>query len=168
MLNLAGKTLERKVGSVSVLLLLSTLITIAMLLSTYNTQWYPPDDGAFALFAERILQGEILNLDIHSVHAGYISFLNAALLYIFGNDMASLRIFLVLLSIVQSVIIFKLFEPAGFYRAFTAAIVISSLSFVQYSTVAPSWYVLFMLISLIYYLQKTSKLARYRLFPPFI
>lgn len=163
MRNITEKFLEKKVGSISVLLILSTLITIAMLLSTYNTQWYSPDDGAFALFGERILQGEILNLDFHSVHAGYINFLNAALLYIFGNNIASLRIFLVILSIIQSVIMFKLFKPLGLYRSFTAAIVISSLSFVQYSTVAPSWYVLFMLISLIYYLQNVSELTRYRM-----
>ena len=74
----------------------SLFLSAALLYAFYDHTWSLLDDGAYAHVAERILTGEILNLDVHDVHAGYINFINTASLSLFGNQMVSLRMPLVI------------------------------------------------------------------------
>src|SRR5262245_60621738 len=56
----------------------------------HNRFWWPPDDGASAYVASRLLAGDVLNVDIRDVHPGYVHFIHAAALKIFGEDIVSL------------------------------------------------------------------------------
>lgn len=127
----------------------SMFFSSAVLFYFYNHYWYPPDDGAYAHVADRILAGDVLNLDVHDVHMGYINFLHAGALSLFGNDMASLRIPLVILGVIQSAIIFALLKPKGLGVALIAVATITSLSFVQYLNPTANWYALFLTLLLI-------------------
>ena len=62
------------------LALVAMLVTSCLLYAFYDRFWYPPDEGNYAHVAERILDGEILNLQVQDIHPGYISFVNAAAL----------------------------------------------------------------------------------------
>ena len=59
----------------------STLI----LFHFHDRSWWPPDEGAYAHVAERILAGEVLNLTIQDIHAGYINFAKPLAFAKFGD-----------------------------------------------------------------------------------
>ena len=67
------------------------LATVFLLGTYYDRFWYPPDEGNYAHVAQRVLAGETLNLQVQDVHPGYINFVNAAALGVFGIDLVSLR-----------------------------------------------------------------------------
>ena len=77
----------------------------------HNRFWWPPDEGAYAHVAARILDGEVLNLDVQDIHAGYINFANALWLWLFGLDLVSLRYPLAAMGFVQACIIYRILLP---------------------------------------------------------
>ncbi len=89
------------------------LATSCLLYSFYDRFWYPPDEGNYAHVAQRILSGETLNLQVQDVHPGYITFVNAAALRLFGVDLVSMRYPLVLAGLVQAAVLFSVFPRAG-------------------------------------------------------
>src|SRR6478609_1594885 len=72
----------------------------------HDRQWNPYDDGTYLHVADRIVHGEILNRDVQDMHAGYINFVNASALRLFGNDAVSLRYPLVLMGIANAAMAF--------------------------------------------------------------
>ena len=52
-----------------------SVITFAVVVVGYfhDRTWCPPDDGAYAHVAERILQDEVLHRDVQDVHPGYVA-----------------------------------------------------------------------------------------------
>ena len=86
-------------------LLVTLILTTAILLHFYDRFWYPPDEGVYAHAAERVLNGEILNLDIQDIHFGYITQINATALHLFGHNLVSLRYPLVLIGLLQATLI---------------------------------------------------------------
>ncbi|MCF8473165.1 MAG: glycosyltransferase family 39 protein [Emcibacter sp.] len=141
----------------------SISVTLTLLLHYYNHFWYPPDDGAYAHVADRILAGDILNWDVHDIHMGYINFINALSLKIFGAEMVSLRIPLVILGVVQSLILFRIFQPKGLITAFMASVIITAFSFIQFLNPTANWYGLFLTISVIYCLDWRPAQPSYRI-----
>jgi hypothetical protein len=105
--------------------------------------WWPPDDGAYAYVAWRLLNGDVLNGDIQDIHAGYVHFIHAAALKIFGEDMLSLRYPLALLTVLQAAIVYRLLLSKGVLAAFSGAMAAGSLTFVQFVNPSANWYVLF-------------------------
>ena len=85
------------------------LASVRLLYGYYDRFWYPPDEGNYAHVAQRILEGETLNLQVQDVHPGYINFVNAAALRLFGADLISLRYPLVLVGLIQAVALFLIF-----------------------------------------------------------
>ena len=57
---------------------LAVASSLLLLLHFHDRFWWPPDEGNFAHVAERILDGEVLHVDVQDVHAGHINFVNAA------------------------------------------------------------------------------------------
>ena len=139
------------------------VFSLSVLLYFYNQFWYPPDDGAYAHVADRILSGEVLNLDIHDVHMGYINFLHAIALKLFGYDMASLRIPLVIFGVLQTGLIFALLKSQGRVVAFIGAVTIASLSFIQFLNPTANWYGLFLTILVIFSLEKIPESYKFRM-----
>lgn len=121
----------------------------AILFYFHDRFWWPPDDGAYAHVAERILAGEVLNRDVQDVHAGYVNFANAAAFAVFGLDLASLRYPLAFLTLLQSALLFALFVPLGAIRAAVAALAMASLSFVQFLNPTAHWYSLFLFVAIL-------------------
>ncbi|MEZ5759074.1 MAG: hypothetical protein R3D86_12710 [Emcibacteraceae bacterium] len=138
------------------------VFSFSVLLHFYNHYWYPPDDGAYAHVADRILSGEILNLDIHDVHFGYINFINAAAFALFGNEMVSMRIPIVIMGLIQAALIFWLLNPKGPVVALCGVLVLSSLSFIQYLNPTANWYGLFLTILTIVAFQKIPENYKYK------
>ncbi|MBT5074822.1 MAG: hypothetical protein HOM63_13975 [Kordiimonadaceae bacterium] len=147
----------------SLAFLASMLFSIITLYIYYDQYWYPPDDGAYAHVADRILSGDVLNRDVHDVHMGYINFINAAALKIFGNQMVSMRIPLVLTGIIQAALLFKLFSPKGYIRGSLAVLSITSLSYIQFANPTANWYGLFLTIVIISWLEWVSPSHRARI-----
>src|SRR3954452_2224624 len=85
-------------------------VASGLLFSFYNSFWYPPDEGNYAHVAQRVMQGEILNLDVQDVHPGYIMFLHAGALRVFGLDLLSLRYPLVAAELLQAVALLVVFR----------------------------------------------------------
>lgn len=119
---------------------ISTCISVAF----YDRFWYPPDDGAYAHVASRILRGEVLHRAIQDVHAGYINFANAAALALFGMDLSSLRIPLAVLNVLEALIAYFVLQRGGPWLALAGGVAVSSLSFVQFLNPTAHWYCLFL------------------------
>jgi hypothetical protein len=125
--------------------------------------WWPPDDGAYAHVAARILNGDVLNRDVQDIHAGYINFANALWLWLFGPDLVSLRYPLAVMAVVQSCILFRMLLPMGLSPAFAGSIAMTSLSVVQFLNPTAHWYALFIFVLIVWALASMDKEARGRL-----
>lgn len=134
-----------------------------MLWFFHNRFWWPPDEGLIAHIAERIAQGEILSKDVQLYHAGYIYLVNAAAFKLFGFDLLSLRYPLVLISLIQSILVFSLFRPKGFFVAIVSSVLPTALGVLQYLNPNQHWYCLFLMIVLVYGLLqwKSSTFTKY-------
>ena len=127
--------------------------------------WYAPDEGNYAHVAQRVAAGEVLNLDVQDIHAGYINFLNAAAFKLFGLDLLSLRYPLVAVAFVQAILIFFLFYLSGRRRlAVAIAIASPALGLVQYLNPTSNWYALFLTILIVCALEWIPRQAKARLF----
>ena len=126
------------------------MVTSACLLYLYYDKfWYPPDEGNYAHVAQRILQGETLNLQVQDVHPGYISFVNAAALRVFGADLVSLRYPLVLAGLFQAAVLFFVFHRRDAWRAAAAVVALTALGAIQFLNPTAHWYCLALVIALV-------------------
>ena len=131
----------------------------------YNRFWYAPDEGNYAHVAQRLLNGEILNLQIQDVHPGYINFVNAAALSLFGADLLSLRYPLVLISFGLSILIFLLFYQSGRHKvAAVASLAMTALGVIQFLNPTSNWYCLFLVVLIACSLNRIHRKATSRLF----
>ncbi len=122
---------------------------LAVLVHLHDRFWWPPDDGAYAHPAERMLHGEVLHRDVHEAHPA-IHFLNEASLALFGDRLVSLRYPLVAVSFVQALLVYLLLIPldagAGELTAAAGALATTAFGFVQYLNPQPSWYCAFLAV----------------------
>lgn len=121
----------------------------AILIYFHDRFWWPPDEGAYAYVAARILAGDVLNRDIQDIHMGYVNFFNAFAFRLFGDQLVSLRLPLVAAGFIQACILFLLMQPHGKTAAMAAAITLTALSFIQFLNPTAHWYALFLMISII-------------------
>jgi hypothetical protein len=129
--------------------LANAAIAIAIVLAFYNRFWWAPDDGTYAYIADRILGGAVLNRDVQDIHGGYVHFLNAFALDVFGRDFVSLRYPLAFLTVVQSCIVFLLLRPLIGAAAIAGGVAMAALTFVQFLNPTPNWYALFLTVLVI-------------------
>lgn len=132
-------------------LLFGTLCAIGfnsvLLWFLHNQFWYPPDEGNYAHVAQRLLNGEVLNLQIQDIHPGYINFVNAAAFKLFGTDLLSLRYPLVFMAFTQAILIFVMFYRSGRRSlAAVAAISVNALGLVHFLNPTSNWYSLFLVV----------------------
>ena len=129
--------------------IVAMLATCCLLYAFHDRFWYPPDEGNYAHVAQRLLQGETLNLQVQDVHPGYISFVNAAALRVFGTDLVSLRYPLVLAGLLQAAVLFFLFPREEPWRAAVASIALTALSAIQFLNPTAHWYCLALTVLLV-------------------
>jgi hypothetical protein len=110
--------------------------------------WMPHDDGSFAQSAHRVLEGELPHRDFAELYTGGMTFLNAAVFRVFGEDLLWLRIpayVAFLASIPCFYFIARRFVPPVVAGVATAAGY--AWGFPVYPAAVPSWYVLFFSIA---------------------
>ena len=139
------------------------LINIGLLWSYHDRTWWESDDGQFAHVAERILSGEVLHRDIQDVRPGYVNFINAAALYLFGPSLLSLRYPLVFIAFAQSALLFFLFRSHGAMLAGALSLSSVALGVLHFMNPNHHWYALFFTILLICHLVWTPRTSRWYL-----
>ena len=140
---------------------LVAMLTASWLLYAYHDRfWYPPDEGNYAHVAQRILEGETLNLQVQDVHPGYINFVNAAALRLFGADLLSLRYPLVLAGLIQAAALFLIFPRHEPWRAAVAVIAATALGAIQFLNPTAHWQCLALVVLSIAALPASSRTAR--------
>jgi len=136
------------------------LINTALLWWYHDRTWWGPDDGQLAHIAERILEGEVLHRDIQDVRPGYVNFINAAALYVFGPSLLSLRYPLAFIVLIQSILFFFLFRFHGAVLAGVLALSSVTLGVLHYINPNHHWYALFFTVVLICHLVWTPRTSR--------
>jgi hypothetical protein len=124
-------------------------LACAIVWTFHASFWWPPDDGAYAYIADRLRNGDVLNRDLHDVHAGYVHFLHALAFDLFGRDLLSLRYPLALLTVAQSAIVFLLLRPLIGPFAICGGLAMSALTLVQFLNPTANWYALFLTVIVI-------------------
>jgi hypothetical protein len=128
----------------------------------HDQSWYPPDDGNYAHVAQRVASGEILNLQVQDVHAGYINFLNAAALRLFGMDLVSLRYPLAGVAVLQASLIYILISPRDRAVALVAAVASIALGVIQFFNPTAHWYCGALTVALIVWMTYGPRRATWR------
>ncbi len=122
---------------------ISALLAVAWI----DHGWIPHDEGTLAQSAERVLAGELPHRDFDEGYTGGLSFLNAAAFRVFGTNLLSLRLPLLLF--------FLAWVPSMYYVASRFVTPLASGATVllavawsvpNYSAPMPSWYNLFFAI----------------------
>ena len=132
-------------------------VTAVLLYAYYDKTWYPPDEGNYATIAQRVLNGEVLNCQVQDIHPGYITFVNAEALRLFGLDLLSLRYPLVLASLVQAGAILLVFPPEARWRAAVAAVGATALGAIQFLNPTAHWPCLALTTALVALLARTRR-----------
>lgn len=127
------------------LLVSSVLVAGALLALRIDSGWWPHDDGSLAHSAQRVLGGELPHRDFVELYTGGLTFINAALFGVVGEDMLNLRIPLFVLFLAYVAAFFaiarRFVSPTW---SFVATMVAISWSAPVYPAPMPSWYVLFL------------------------
>lgn len=129
----------------------------------YDRFWWPPDDGHYAHVAERVLAGEVLHADIRDFHTDYVHLVHVLALKLFGTDLLSLRVPLVVITLMQSCLMFLLFAECSFWTAPIGALSLTALSCIQFLNPQPHWYCLFLAVVVIWFLKWRPRGSRGRL-----
>lgn len=134
------------------MLIAAGIINALILINTFDSYWWPQDDGIFAYLADRVNAGQIYGVDFYDIHAGYHTFLNAFLFQIFERDMVVMRYPLVGLGIIQAVMAAYMLRSQGSMVAVLASICITAIGFLQFPNASPNWYALFFAFSSVFLL----------------
>ncbi len=135
---------KSKLSKSIAILLLTWILSVGWLGIHLNRGWVAHDDGMLAQTGERVLSGQLPHRDFDDVYTGGLSYLNAAALRLFGMNLMSLRIMLL--------IFFAMWVPAVYFCAAKfasplAAGLVTLLSVAasvpNYPAGMPSWYNLF-------------------------
>ena len=163
-----GGAIERVWREVSAaqatLLAIGTLVAAVVLLGPRLDQgWWHHDDGSFAHSAERVLAGDLPNRDFADLYTGLLTFMNAAVFAIAGEDMFNLRLplFILFLGFVACFygIARRLLSPIW---AFVATLFAIAWSAPMYPAPMPSWYTLFLTTIGIYTMVRYFETGRRR------
>jgi hypothetical protein len=128
----------------------------------HNRYWYPTDDGFYANIAERIVLGEVYGRDIQDVHPGYIHFINASSLRVFGADLVSLRYPLAAASLLGSALAFSILKRRSLFSGLAGSFAVTAFGMVQFVDPTPNWYCPTLCIALALWLDRfqSSRLLR--------
>ncbi len=134
---------------INVSLSVTIILNFLLLVSFYDSTWAPADDGIYAHLGERILSGEISNKDFQSIHPGFINFVNAASMWMFGPQLVSLRFPLILVGLLQAIMVHLLFCRLWPWLGIIASVSLTVLGILQYFNPTAHWYCHALFIALI-------------------
>jgi 4-amino-4-deoxy-L-arabinose transferase-like glycosyltransferase len=105
--------------------------------------WVAHDDGAFAQMATRVLDGELPHREFVDLYTGGMTFLNAATMSLFGEDIVVLRypLFVVYLGLFPASYYIAR-RLSGPWTALAVAALVCTWSVPVYPAPMPSWYIL--------------------------
>ena len=127
-------------------MLMAALVAIAGLYAGHYLRWgwFPHDDGTFAVTAEHVLHGELPHRDFDDIYTGGLTYVNAAAMRAFGENLVSLRYPVYAVFLVWVAVAFAL--ARRFVSDWVAAVLVLlliAMSYPNYSAAVPSWYNLF-------------------------
>src|SRR5688572_6248347 len=146
-----------------VLFAIVALINVAILWTFHDRYWYPSDEGIYAHIAERLLAGEVLSRDVQSLHPGYINFVNAAAMWLFGLDLLSLRYPLMAAAFLQGCLVFDLVARRSLVIAAAASFISTTLGTIQFLNPTAHWYCLSLVVAVIWWMQVVPERHWWRL-----
>ena len=121
--------------------------------SQLNHGWVPLDDGTLAQSAQRVLLGELPHRDFAELYTGGLSFLNAGVLWVAGDNLFWLRVPMFLLFLVYLPCVYliarRFASPAV---ATLAALFAVAWGPPVYPAAMPSWYTLYLAVIGAYFL----------------
>ena len=139
---------------------LAGVLAALVMIHYHDVSWYAPDEGSYAHVAERILDGEVLHRDVQDVHPGYINFVNAFALKVFGERLVSMRYPLVLLAMVQGAAVAWLLAHRGFLVAVAAGVATPFAGMLLFPGPSANWYGLTFALMLAVVLERTTGARR--------
>lgn len=141
---------------------LAAALNLLLAASFYDRFWWPADEGNYAHVAERVLDGEVLNRDVQDIHLGYINFLHAGTMAVFGRSMVALRYPLMAATLAQAALAFFLFRRFGAVTAALAASVVPMLGVLLYLDPTAHWYSQLLFFVLVALLERLPRGSRWR------
>jgi hypothetical protein len=118
-----------------------------------NHGWIPIDDGTLAQSAQRVIDGDLPHRDFAELYTGGLSFLNAGVFWLAGDNLFWLRVPMFLLFLVYLPCVYlvarRLSSPAV---ATLAALFAVAWGPPVYPAAMPSWYTLFLAVIGAYFL----------------
>lgn len=142
--------------------LLMLAINSLVLAYFHDRFWWPPDEGAYAHTAHRVLAGERLNADVEEIHPGYLTFVNAAAFRLFGLRLVSLRYPLVVAALIQSCLLFLMFARRDIVVGVVAGIAAIAMGVLQFLNPTPNWYCLLFATVIAFILSHTGQQRAWR------
>ena len=148
-----GQLLGLKVKSIERIAFLGCVI-FAAYISFYfhNKFWWGPDDAYYGYIAQRMLAGDVLNKDFQTLHPGAIYFVNAFFMKLTDGDIVGMRYPLILITVLQTALVFLLVRPYGLLSAVAASVTLTAFSFIQFINPTANWYTLCIAVIVAYIL----------------
>lgn len=128
---------------------IAVLLAGLLMLQYHDVYWYARDEGNYAHVAERIAEGEVLHRDVQDVHPGYINFIHAFALHLFGERLVSLRYPLAFLTVLQAGLVAWVLSRQGAVVAVAGGVVSVVTGVLLFLNPSANWYGLTLTICLI-------------------
>jgi hypothetical protein len=127
-------------------LLATSLVAAGILLvGQLEDGWWHHDDGSFGQSAVRVLHGELPHRDFADLYTGLLTFINAGVFAVFGEDLFNLRLPVVALFLAYVGCFFALAQRfVSPPMAFAATLFAITWTLPVYPAPMPSWYQLFL------------------------
>ncbi|HKY95445.1 MAG TPA: hypothetical protein VJL84_09070 [Kiloniellales bacterium] len=119
-----------------------------LLLLLHDRFWWAPDEGVYGFVAQQLLHGARLHADIQDLHPGYVQLLGAGALWLFGEDLVSLRYPLVALALVVAALVNRALAPRGAVPAALGTLVACALTLPLFLNPTANWYAVLLSIGL--------------------
>jgi hypothetical protein len=123
------------------------VVTFLFVAFRVDERWVPEDEGLFGQTALRVLAGELPHRDFGDAYTGGLTFLNAALFGLLGENLLWLRLPLVLLFPAYAACVYSI--ARRFVATPVAALVVLltvGWGLVLYPAAMPSWYLLYLAV----------------------
>ena len=122
-----------------------TWVVSALYLAAYaNQDWIPPDEGALAHAADRVLAGELPHRDFDAIYTGGLALLHGLAFRLLGVELLSMRLTLLLFACAWVPALYAIaaraMPPVG---AGAVTLLCVAWSVPNYAASMPSWYNLF-------------------------
>ena len=151
MLNSSKPNLHDRIGFLLCLLFAALISWIF-----HDKFWWGPDEGFYAYISQRILDGDIVHRDIQALHPGFLYYLNTIFLKLSGGDAVGLRYPLILITVFQAGLAYKICERYGILIAIAAAVSMTGFSFIQFVNPTPNWYIVTLTLCLAYIVDRAD------------